>query len=288
MGSRAGSKFRYFPELGKLKIMIPVSLTAFAGYFLFSPHITLNLLFLTSGILFIAVSASVLNQIQEAGYDKKMERTRNRPLPAGNLSPKDALSFFILTFSAGIILISSTGSLVALFLCIFTMLWYNFVYTYLKRITAFAVIPGALTGALPPLIGWIAAGGDPLDIKIILIQALFFCGQIPHFWLFILKYGSEYQAAGFPTLTSRLSQKSIVRLILILIVVSACLAACLVFYGLPSNRIFVSLVLSSSLLLIASFTVFLIYGGKQIKRYSIMLDSYFLLIILLLIADRII
>ena len=67
------------------------------------------------------------------------------------------------------------------------------------------MVPGAVTGALPPLIGWVAAGGGVWDKSIIFLEFLFFTGQIPHFWLLILKYGEEYKKAGFPSLTNILS-----------------------------------------------------------------------------------
>ncbi len=83
-----------------------------------------------------------------------------------------------------------TGCPLAAALGIFTLLWYNLVYTPLKRITAFAVLPGALIGAMPPLIGWTAAGGNPLDMEIMAVAFLLFVGQMPHYWLLLLKIGT--------------------------------------------------------------------------------------------------
>ena len=68
------------------------------------------------------------------------------------------------------------------------------------------MVPGAVTGALPPLIGWVAAGGGIWDKPIIFLEFLFFTGQIPHFWLLILKYGEEYRKAGIPSLTDIFQQ----------------------------------------------------------------------------------
>jgi protoheme IX farnesyltransferase len=184
--------FKYYLELGKLKIMIPVSLTGFTGYFIFNPHITPKTLIVTSGILLLAISASVLNQIQEAGLDSKMERTRNRPIPARNITLRQALMFFFISLVAGSAIIYIAGNFTAAVIGLITIFWYNGVYTYLKRITAFAVFPGAITGALPPLIGWVAAGGNVWDKSIIFVEFLFFIGQVPHFWILVLKYGEEY------------------------------------------------------------------------------------------------
>lgn len=95
---------------------------------------------------------------------------------------------------------------------IFTFFWYNGVYTPLKRKTAFAIIPGALVGALPPVAGWTAAGGDLLDGRIIMIAAYFFIWQIPHFWLLLMLYGNDYEKGGFPTLNRVFSPEQLKRI----------------------------------------------------------------------------
>ena len=205
MKNNSGNNLKYYLELSKLKIMIPVSLTGFTGYFVFDPHLSLNLFIVTAGILLMAISASVLNQIQEAELDRKMNRTHNRPIPAKNISKSGAILFFLVYLISGTALIYSAGNIKAAIIGLITMVWYNGIYTYSKRITAFAVVPGAVTGALPPLIGWVAAGGGIWDKPIIFLEFLFFTGQIPHFWFLILKYGEEYKNAGIPSLTDILA-----------------------------------------------------------------------------------
>jgi protoheme IX farnesyltransferase len=218
-----------------------------------------------------------------------MERTKYRPVPSGKVSRKEASRFFIVALVPGTLLILATGSVSALLVSYFTIAWYNGIYTYLKRLTPFAVIPGALTGALPPAIGWVAAGGSLTDRTILLIQLLFFIGQIPHFWLFILKYGNEYLTAGLPSLTAIMDRTKIKRLIFVWIVASVCASACLYFFGILRNRMLISMLLLASVLLITAF-IRLIPGNGTIKpgKYSILLDSYFLLIMILLISDRMI
>ncbi|HLN56350.1 MAG TPA: UbiA family prenyltransferase [Bacteroidales bacterium] len=270
--------------------MLPVSLTGFAGYFIFNPHLTRELLFVTAGILLLAISASILNQLQEIATDRIMERTHNRPLPTGKIKRSVALFLFFAALCAGCLLILATGSIAAFLISIFTILWYNGVYTYLKRVTAYAVVPGALTGALPPLIGWTAAGGSFPDKIILTVQLLFFLGQIPHFWLFILKYGEEYSSAGFPSLTSIMSRKTISILIFIWIVASAVAAGGLWFFGVIQNSAVAAGLLLASMVLVIVFMQ--LPAGrstrKAVSRYSAILDVYFLLIIVLLMSDRII
>lgn len=287
MSNRAVSFISYL-ELSKLKIMAPVSLTGLTGYFIYKPALTRELLLVTLGILFTAAAASVLNQIQESEYDRLMDRTRNRPIPSGRITTGQALIYFSIMLIVGLLFMLGTGSLTATLISIFTLAWYNGVYTYLKRKTPFAVIPGALTGALPPLIGWVAAGGQMTDRTIVIIQLLFFAGQIPHFWLFILKYGKEYETAGFPSLTGILERKKIVILILAWIIVLAGVAACLQIFGILHSRITIAVLLAASVMLVAVFIRLVAQNSpnKALSGYSMMLDTYFLLIMVLLVSDR--
>src|SRR5665647_3242451 len=96
MINKSGNKLKYYLELSKLKIMIPVSLTGFTGYFIFDPHISFKIFFISIGVLLLAVSASVLNQVQEVESDSKMNRTLHRPIPAGKISQQEALFFFFI------------------------------------------------------------------------------------------------------------------------------------------------------------------------------------------------
>jgi heme o synthase len=290
MKSNSGNRLKDYLQLSKLTIMLPVSLTGFTGYFIFKPHITFNLISVTIGILLTAVSASSLNQIQEAGLDSKMKRTHDRPLPSGRISLRSALLFSSVCLVAGILLIYKGGNFLAASVGLFTVLWYNGIYTYSKRITAFAVVPGALTGALPPLIGWVAAGGGVFDKPILFLEFLFFTGQIPHFWLLILKYGEEYSKAGVPSLTNVFNSGQINRLTFTWIVTSVIAAVFLCYFEVIRAGIIIVILLIASVFLIWKFSGLIKTGAdeKTYKKYSILLDSYFLLILILLISDRII
>lgn len=290
MKSNSGNKLKDYLELSKLKIMIPVSLTGFTGYFIFDPHFSARILLVSFGILFLAISATVLNQIQEVEVDSKMNRTHNRPLPAQKIKLNQAVLFFLCNFLAGIVIIYSAGNFKAALVGIITILWYNGIYTYLKRITAFAVVPGAVTGALPPLIGWIAAGGGEWDKPIIFLEFLFFTGQIPHFWLLILKYGNEYKTAGFPSLTDTFSRAQINRLSFTWVVSSVIAALFLCYFKIIQNELAVGiLVIASSFIIWQFFDLLKSHVNKNnYNRYSVLLNSYFLLVLLLLISDRVI
>ncbi len=289
MTNSSVNKVRDYLELSKLKIMIPVCLTGFTGYFAFNPHFSAGLIFTSLGILFMAVSASVLNQIQEVETDKKMNRTRFRPLPAQKINTKNAVLFFLINLITGILLLFFEGNIKAVIVGLITILWYNGVYTYSKRITAFAVVPGAITGALPPLIGWMAAGGGLWDKPIIFIEFLIFTAQIPHFWLLVLKYGEEYRQAGIPNLTDFFSRVQISRLTFSWVISSVFAALFLCYFKIIQSPLIISILVIASLYILWQFFDLLkMHHDKKPKSYSILFDSYFLLVLLLLISDKII
>ena len=290
MISNSENKLKYYLELSKLKIMIPVGLTGFTGYFLFNPFLSFRIILVTTGILLLAISASILNQIQEVDLDSKMNRTQNRPIPSRKIDIKEAFIFFMLSFIAGMLVIYASGNLKAMIIGFITIFWYNGIYTYSKRLTAFAVVPGAVTGALPPLIGWVAAGGGEWDKPIIFLEFLLFTGQIPHFWLLILKYGEEYKEAGVPSLTGIFTRAQINRLTFTWVVFSTVAALFLCYFEIISNLpVTIVLIIASAVLVwLFSDLIRMKTIENNYKKYSRLLDFYFLLILLLLISDKII
>ena len=282
-------KLKYYLELSKLKIMIPVSLTGFTGYFIFDPHLSFKSISISIGILFMAVSASVLNQIQEVELDSKMDRTLHRPLPTGKISMRNAVLFFLISLITGTLIIFKTGNFNAALIGLITIIWYNGIYTYSKRITAFAVVPGAITGALPPLIGWVAAGGGVWDKPIIFLEFLFFIGQIPHFWLVMLKYSDEYKIAGAPSLANFFNITQINRLTFTWVVSSVVAALFLCNFEIIRNVLLIWVLLVASVLMIWQFSG--LFKPRETiinyRKYSMLLDSYYLLVLFLLITDRI-
>jgi heme o synthase len=288
MKSNFRNNINYYLQLSKLKIMIPVSLTGFTGYFIHDSRIDLKIIFVTTGILFLAISASVLNQVQEIEIDRRMKRTMDRPIPSEKITPSHAFIFFLLMLFLGSFIIYLSANLLSLFVGLFTILWYNGIYTYSKRITAFAVVPGAITGALPPLIGWVAAGGGLLDKTIVFVEFLFFIGQVPHFWLLILKYGEEYEKAGIPSLTHVLTRPQINRLTFTWVATSAVAALFLCHFGVIKAAFIIAILVIASVIMVWQFSELLKLSGEKIsfRKYSVLLDSYFLLVMLLLISDK--
>ena len=182
-------------------------------------------------VFLLACGASALNQYQERDIDARMERTRTRPLPSGSIAASHALLFSCALVLAGLALLAYACGTRAALLGLFSLLWYNGIYTYLKKMTAFAAVPGAAVGMVPPAIGWVSAGGALLDPRLAAICFLFFLWQVPHFWLLLLNHGEEYEQAGLPSLTGVMSRPQIARVTFVWIVAAAIASLSLPFYG---------------------------------------------------------
>ncbi|GAP69110.1 polyprenyltransferase [Bacteroidales bacterium 6E] len=199
-------------ELGKIRISIPVALSAMAGYVLLNGNVGLSGWMIGIGVLFVSCASSAINHIQERDIDSLMPRTMKRPLPSGRISFRNAIYLTLAYFVVGSAILYFFFSPLTVFVSWVTLVSYNLIYTPLKKVTAFAVVPGSLTGALPPFIGWVAAGGALLDMKILLVGLFFFIGQIPHFWLLLLMFGEQYSLAGLPTLNKIFTSLQIKRI----------------------------------------------------------------------------
>ena len=190
---------RLLLTLIRYRLTAMVAASALAGYLLhpWNPG-TSKAVVLTLGVFLLAAGGSALNQVQERATDALMARTRHRPLPAGLLSPRAGLAVTLALFASALALLLTTGP-VPTGLGVFAIAWYNGLYTPLKKITPWALLPGALCGALPPMLGWTAAGGALFDYRIVLLAGIFFLWQIPHFWLLARRCRSDYRRAGLPT-----------------------------------------------------------------------------------------
>lgn len=151
-----------------------------------------------SGVALLAAAGSALNQVLERDLDRLMRRTRNRPLPSGELTPVAAALLGAGALLAGACLLALAGGAVPPLLGGAALLWYLALYTPLKRVTPLALLVGALCGCAAPLIGWSAAGGDLTDFRIVLLAGILYLWQVPHFWMLQRRHAGDYRAAGFP------------------------------------------------------------------------------------------
>jgi heme o synthase len=198
---RAREAFRCMACLCKARVSLLASLSAVTGFVLAAQGTAASLCTLFTGVFLLASGACALNQYLERDPDARMARTAKRPIPSGRIRPGCALAIALLLILSGEGLLLFTGTAAVPILGAAAVLWYNGLYTGLKKKSAFAAVPGALVGCLPPAMGWAAGGGRMTDPSLAALVFFFFMWQVPHFWLHLLTYGREYAAAGLPSLT---------------------------------------------------------------------------------------
>jgi heme o synthase len=201
-------------HLVKIRISSLATLSAGAGYLLTNGRLTIHMLTLVSGVFLLACGSCALNQYQEKIFDWQMERTKSRPIPSGSLSSETGLWISACLILLGsLILFFSTAGYLSPALGLFAVFWYNFIYTPLKRRTPFAVVPGALVGAIPPILGGLAGGGNLFHPGILGLALFFFIWQVPHFWILALIYSEDYEKAGFPSILKIFSATQVKRIV---------------------------------------------------------------------------
>lgn len=184
-------------ELFKLRLTSLVLFSAAIGYILGS-GLSLNILgiaMICLGGLLVTGASNTINQIIEKDIDKLMPRTQNRPLPTDRISVWSAIVLAGVSGVAGLLLITLFFNPLAGLLSAISLLSYGFIYTPLKRISSFAVFVGAIPGALPPIIGYVAATGN-IDRLAVLLFIVQFIWQFPHFWAIAWLKFEDYAKAG--------------------------------------------------------------------------------------------
>jgi protoheme IX farnesyltransferase len=192
-------------------------------------------------------------------------------------------------FITGCLVLYFGPGLLTLLVGVSTFVWYNLIYTPLKKVTAFAAVPGSMVGALPPLAGWVAGGGSLTDPRALALGFFFFMGQIPHFWLLLLKLGKQYESASLPSLTKLLTDEQIKRLTFVWIVATAVSALALPLFRLQDKLWSVSLILLLSILLVIIFSPLLSRKKPfNVGKSFVLINVYYLFIMFVMIADRLI
>lgn len=238
-GGKEGDFFnaRSYLCLCKVKISFFAALSAATGLLLgaHKPWPVLPALFM--GVFLMACGACALNHWQERSTDALMRRTARRPIPAGIIKPCHALFFAVALICTGAIALLFTGVSAAALLGLAAVFWYNGFYTWFKSRNAFAAIPGAVVGAIPPAIGWIAGGGSPLDPRLAALSFFFFMWQVPHFFIHLLVFGKEYEEAGRPSLTEVFTGDQLDRLTFQWITATAVSLQLVIFFGLLKSAL---------------------------------------------------
>ncbi len=196
-------KAKAYFELTKFRLSITVVFSSCFGYLLAATNLSIGMLLLFAFASFlITASANVINQIKEIELDKLMSRTVNRPLPSGRLSTEEAAWFSAICGIVGLGILFTQFNSIAFLLALLSLVLYGFVYTPLKRVGPIAVAVGALPGAFPPMIGWVAYSGH-FGLEPVILFASQFFWQFPHFWAIAWVLDEDYSKAGFKLLPSK-------------------------------------------------------------------------------------
>jgi len=283
-------RINIYLELAKIKITVFVMLTTALGYITASGGIDTGIILPCIGILLVACGSAAINHLQERKTDALMNRTKNRPLPSGKVSPLDALIFALILLTAGTAVLLSVSGILAASLALLNLIWYNLIYTPLKKKNALAIIPGSIVGAIPPMVGWAAGGGYIFDPQIIIISFFFFIWQIPHFWLLLLVLGKDYEQAGFPSLTKIFSNEQLGRITFVWISATVVTALLIPLFGIVENTfVNIALFLAGIWLIVHASRMLGRLDEKLFYRYAFKeINIFAVLIVLILSIDKII
>jgi heme o synthase len=195
------TRLRAYVELGKPRLSALAVFAVVAGAFMgwqtpFSQPPLWLIVGTTLGTFFSALAGNALNMYREREYDRLMHRTQERPLPSGRLQPREVLSFGVVLAGLGLGLIAASSNLLATAICALILLSYVLVYTPMKRLTPLNTLVGAIPGALPPVVGYVAVTGQ-LTLGALILFLIVFCWQIPHFLAIAWRYREDYARGGF-------------------------------------------------------------------------------------------
>lgn len=195
------SKVKDYVLLLKLRLASLVVLSAVAGYFFAEGAFNMQFFYLVMGGFLITGSSNGFNQILERDLDKRMNRTANRPIPAGRMSVTEAFIAATICGVAGLIMLFQLNYSAGI-LGLLALVIYVFLYTPLKRITPWAVFVGAFPGAIPPMLGVVAVTGE-FNLLVGIMFLIQFVWQFPHFWAIAWVMDEDYARGGFSLLPSR-------------------------------------------------------------------------------------
>ena len=277
-------------ELTKFRLTLSVVFSSFISYFLGASEINyIELFYLITGGILIVGSSNIFNQVIERDLDKLMKRTQNRPLPKEEITPRTALFLAMLSAVIGLLFMYLINLKVAI-LAATSIFLYTAIYTPMKLVSPLSVFVGAIPGAFPFMIGWVAATND-IGIEALTLFLMQFFWQFPHFWSIGWSQNSDYEKAGFKMLPTGKKDKSTSAQILFYSI-WAVLISIVPFFGITGELklsvIGVIVVIAFGGLLIYK-SYFLFLDGKNDNAKKLMLTSviYLTFIQLTFLFDKI-
>ena len=254
-------------SLAKVMVSASITFTTFTGYVTTSGRMDVLLLPALMGVLLMAAGASAFNHFMERESDKVMPRTANRPLPSGRFSPLGVIFVGCLWLVIGGILLYVYVGWLVVALGLFNAVWYNLVYTPLKRVSVYALFAGTITGVVPLFMGIAAANGNLFHHQAVFVGFFMLIWQVPHFLILLVKYGKEYEMAGLASVTSKFKPRRVI-LIAYLWIIASCVATLyLPLFGLLHHSItgYVILAIVITVVTLVSLNVFTKSKTDQFK-----------------------
>jgi protoheme IX farnesyltransferase len=274
----------------KAILSFAVGIPGIMVYLLATDEITSDLGITFFAIFLLALGVCALNQFQERQLDALMPRTQNRPLVTGRISEKEALGIIVTLIGFSSLMIYNVLGYQGVLIFALVVFIYNGIYTPMKKVSPYAVFPGALLGVIPPVLCWMAAGANLLNPSFLALAWFYFIWQIPHFWLLVLVYHEDYKKANFPTMVELLGGESLARITYIWILFTIISALMAVSFFMPQNSVILGLVLSHSLFMLYKGMPLLYkdtWKNKKLCRKTFMqLNLYTLTVIGFLVLDK--
>jgi protoheme IX farnesyltransferase len=289
MPSSAAAEYAAGPReyfvLLKPRVMSLVVFTALAG--LLVAPVPVHPVIAFASLLAIAVGAGAsgaLNMWWDADIDAVMSRTRNRPVPAGLVQPREALFFGLTLAFMAVLTLAVAANLLAAGLLAFTIFFYVVIYTmWLKRSTPQNIVIGGAAGALPPVVGYAAATGS-VTLDSLILFAIIFVWTPPHFWALALVKSGDYERAGVPMMPNVKGADRTRLEILLYTVVLAALAVAPWPMGV-GGHLYAALAIVAGLAMIHfAWRVFRIRSGPEANRVAMQLFGFSILYLFLLFA----
>ncbi len=260
-------KIKDIISLSKLIISASISFTTLTGYVLSKGAIDLNVIPTLIGVFLLAAGASAINHIIERKTDALMPRTQNRPIPSGRITVAEATIWASMFLIAGATLLLLYTNPACVILGLFNALWYNLVYTPLKRVSTIALFAGTITGIIPFFMGTVAATNQlPLHSHYFIAMYMFLW-QIPHFLLLLCKYGVEYEKAGLASITKSTSVEKVLIISYIWMIASSIASLSIPVFGISKHFVTSLSILAISFAVIV-YIIYNLFISKKTQDYK--------------------
>lgn len=252
-------KIRLSLIIAKLPLCFLVAFSSMFGHIFAQQSIDLQSLQIFLAVFFLACGGASFNSYQERHEDRLMKRTQDRPLAMEEITNRHAVVQALLLISLGLLGIFTVSNLKAFVAGVCGIALYNLVYTRMKSWSFHAIVPGAVCGAIPPYIGWLAADGAPVSSGAALVVLLLIFWQIPHFFLVMLNHRIDYSQSISPNMLKYLEEPALQRIFMPWI---TALAATMITFSTISSPLGIIerfLVVGNAIVLLVVFSCYLFF-----------------------------